>query len=141
MTSARDWKFQVDLKTRLKIPDHISSTSLRPDMILVSEVTKHIGIIELTVPTEERIEISTEIKKAKYAIIEEEAKRNGWIARVWAVEVGCRGFPAASMARFLSDIGFKGRKKKDILQKIGREAEVASEHLWKTVHYKTWGEK
>ena len=52
-------------------------------------------------PCEERIAISSELKKSKYAPLQEEGKVNGWNVYVWTVEVGCKGFPAASMASFL----------------------------------------
>ena len=80
-------------------------------MILVSESTHHLGIIELTVPSEHRIEVSNEMKKAKYAPIVEEARQKGWRVQIWAVEVGCRGFPARSVAGLLRDLGYTGRER------------------------------
>ena len=77
----------------------------------------------MTVPSEERIELSEEIKRTKYAVIQEEGKKNGWNVQVWAVEVGCRGFPAASMASFLKEICINGGERKKKLEKIGEEAE------------------
>ena len=75
----------------------MADTNKRPDMILVSESTKRIGLIELVVPSEERVEVSGELKKAKYASLQEERKTRGWNVHMWAVEVGCKGFLAASM--------------------------------------------
>ena len=46
--------------------------------------------------------------------------------RVWAVEVGCRGFPAASMASFLKDIGLGGGERNRALRRIGEAAESGS---------------
>ena len=97
LDSANDWQVMVDLKGSLKIPSSITITNLRPDMLLMSESTKQLGIIELTVPSENRIEVSSELKKAKYTPLAEEAKQKGWRVRIWAVEVGCRGFPARSL--------------------------------------------
>ena len=45
------------------------------------------------------IEVSNEMKKAKYAPIVEEARQKDWVVQIWAVEVGCRGFPARSVGR------------------------------------------
>ena len=67
LDTANDWQVRVDLNGGLKIPHTITTTNLRPDMILISENTRQLGIIELTVPSESRIEVSGEIKKAKYA--------------------------------------------------------------------------
>ena len=94
LSTARDWKLSVDLGQKLKIPIAVSATNLRPDIIIVSGKTKQMGIVELTVPSEERIEISGEIKRNKYEKIVNEGRQNGWRVRCWAVEVGCRGFPA-----------------------------------------------
>ena len=66
LSTANDWKLTVDLVPRLKIPIEIADTRLRPDMIIVSKKTRQLGIIELTVPTEERIEVSAEGKRLKY---------------------------------------------------------------------------
>ena len=123
----------------MKIPTEISFTSLRPDITLISYQSKQIGIVELTVPNEDRIEISGELKRQKYEQIAQDGKLNGWRVKIWAVEVGCRGFPATSLAYFLKDIGYKGKGKKETLEKIGQAAQYASHTLWKASHYKNWG--
>ena len=140
LDSARDWVLQVDLGRQLKIPIHIADTNLRPDMIMVSEQTKQIAIIELTVPSEDRIGVSAELKRTKYAVIEELCRQNRWKPRVWTVEVGCRGFAAGSAAVLLKDFGYRGRQKKAILKKIEAEAEYASQKIWRWSHFKRWGE-
>ena len=81
--SATDWQVKVDLGRQLRIPSNITVTNLRPD-IIVSDNTKQLGIVELTVPGEDRIEVSSEMKKAKYAPVAEEAKQKGWRVRIWA---------------------------------------------------------
>ena len=53
----------MDLGKRLVIPVHILETQQRPGMILVSERSKQLTIIELTVPSEERIDVSSEMMK------------------------------------------------------------------------------
>ena len=139
MDTAQDWKLEVDLWGRLKVPSYVMETNLRPDILLISEATKQMGVIELTVPSEERIEISGELKKTKYAILEEEGRQRGWKVRVWAVEVGCRGFPAASMTTLLKNMGYKGSQRKALLRKISSAAELASQSIWKWSHFKEWG--
>ena len=139
LTAAKDWKVTVDKS--LKIPAEICNTNLRPDIIIVSRVTKQIGIVELTVPNEDRIEVSGELKRLKYEQIAQEGRLNGWRVRIWAVEIGCRGFPAVSMSTFLKDIGYKGGIKKKVIEKMSKVAEEASHSLWKASHYKKWGGK
>ena len=75
---------------KIQVPSSITATNLRPDMLLLSESTKQLGIIELTVPSKIRIEVSNKLKKAKYAPLAEETKQKGWRVPIWAVEVGCK---------------------------------------------------
>lgn len=49
LTSAKDWQLLVDLERQLKFPSHIATTTLRPDIVLVSELTKQLVLLELTV--------------------------------------------------------------------------------------------
>jgi hypothetical protein len=53
LQTAQDWEMRVDLKKKLVFPGEITTTSLRPDIVLYSKVKKHIILIELTVPLEE----------------------------------------------------------------------------------------
>ena len=108
-------------------------------MLLMSESTKQLGIIELTVPSENRIEVSSELKKAKYTPLAEEAKQKGWRVRIWAVEVGCRGFPARSLTVLLRDMGYTGKERKNLVRKIGDVAEDASRSIWRWSSIKEWG--
>ena len=80
-----------------------------------------------------------EIKKAKYEAIAVEGRQNGWRARIWAVEVGCRGFPASSMTSFLKEIGYKGKGRKRVIDEIGQTAESATHSIWKWSQMKYWG--
>ena len=130
LDGADDWELRVDLDGKLRVPDRIAETNLRPDLLLISEDTKRMGICELTVPSEERVEISGELKRAKYEEIEREGRRKGWSVRTWTVEVGCRGFPAASMATFLKEIGIGGGERGRSLKKIGEAAERCSKAIW-----------
>ena len=139
LDGANDWKLMVDLDRNLKFPRQVAETNQRPDMILMSEGTKRVGLVELTVPSEERIEVSGELKKAKYAPLQEEGKANGWIVNLWAVEVGCKGFPAASMASFLKDLGIAGGERNRQLRKIGEAAESSSRRIWNWSHFRQWG--
>ena len=139
LSTAKDWKMSVDLGMQLKIPREVASTDLRPDIIITSFKSKQMYIIELTVPTEDRIEISGELKRAKYEVLISEGRRNVWRVRCWAVEVGCRGFPAVSMSSLLREIGLTGGERKRVMEKLGNTAEEASRTLWRASHHKNWG--
>ena len=92
LDGAMDWRMQVDLDKKLRIPAEVAPTDLRPDLILVSSSTKRMGVMELTVPNEDRVEVANEMKRMKYATLQVEGKKRGWTVEIWAVEVGCRGF-------------------------------------------------
>ena len=66
LSTAQDWQLSVDLGSQLKFPQHVAKTTLRPDIILVSEATKNVVMLELTVPWEERMEVAFERKREKY---------------------------------------------------------------------------
>ncbi|XP_054626149.1 uncharacterized protein LOC129178189 [Dunckerocampus dactyliophorus] len=67
LMSARDWQLLVDLEHQLKFPSHIAVTTLRPDIVPVSESTRQIVLLELTVPWEDRLDEAFERKLSKYA--------------------------------------------------------------------------
>ena len=139
MEGARDWRLLVDLDSKLRVPHYIVETDLRPDMLLISDSTKRMGVVELTVPSEDRVEVAGELKKNKYAVLQQEGKKQGWGVQIWAVEVGCRGFPAASMATLLRDVGVTGGERKRKLRKLGETAERASKWLWSCSRVREWG--
>ena len=139
LNSANDWRLDVDIGGRLKVPTEISETNLRPDMMLISYQTKQVSFIELTVPSEDRIEVSGEMKKAKYEAIATDGRRKGWRVQIRAGEVGCRGFPASSMASFIKEIGYRGKDCKKALEEIGKAAEMASHSIWNWSQIKSWG--
>lgn len=51
---AKGWEMRVDLGRQLKFPEEIAVTSLRPDIVLWSQSTKQVALIELTVRAEAR---------------------------------------------------------------------------------------
>ena len=143
LKTARDWKIQADLpESRLTVPAEIAATSQRPDIMISSKSTHQLILIELTVPMEGRSEISSQLKAEKYEQgIAEAAGKKGWRTRIYTVEVGCRGYPASSMNRMITELGYIGKQKRDILKKIARIAEESSMMIWKCSQFRQWGEK
>lgn len=64
--TASDWQLQADLAKQLRFPQYIITSSLCPDMVITTKVSKQVIILELTVPWEERMEEANEKKWAKY---------------------------------------------------------------------------
>ncbi|XP_015234767.1 PREDICTED: uncharacterized protein LOC107087608 [Cyprinodon variegatus] len=130
LTTARDWQLLVDLGRQLRFPDYIAAMTLRPDMVLSSTSTRQVVLLELTVPWEDRIEEAQERKRAKYAELIAECRRNGWKARCEPIEVGCRGFAGRSLHRVLGLIGTCGLQRQRATKNILEAAEKASWWLW-----------
>ena len=130
LATARDWILQVDLERRLKFPQNIYATSLRPDIVLSSESTKQVVLLELTVPWEDRLEEAHERKRAKYQELVAECKNNGWKTRNEPIEVGCRGFVGGSLLRAWRMLGIRGKCSKQALKSVEERTEKASRWLW-----------
>ncbi len=81
-------------------------------MVLLSRSMKTIIVTKLTVPWEERLATSHQLKKAKYQDPIDEAVIKGWHATICPIEVGCRGFPAKSVHYFLQKVGLEPRQLK-----------------------------
>ncbi|XP_049442747.1 protein starmaker-like [Epinephelus fuscoguttatus] len=82
----QDWELKVDLGRQLKFPETVTITSLRPDLVLISEASEQVILLELTVPWEDCIEEASERKRAKYTELVEECRSNGWRARCEPIE-------------------------------------------------------
>lgn len=130
LASARDWRLQVDLGRQLRFPANIATTSLRPDLVLTSESTKQVVLLELTVPWEDRIDEANERKRAKYSELTSECRDNGWKARCEPVEIGCRGFAGHSLQRVFKLLGIRGLQSRRATKNILEAAEKASRWLW-----------
>jgi len=89
----------VDLERQLKISANIVQTSLRPDTILVSEATRQLILLELTLHWEERMEEAKKRMKKKYQELVADCRKNGWRTRCMPVEMGSRGFAGHSLCK------------------------------------------
>ena len=104
---SNDWEMQVDSEQKkLIFPVHVVPTSQRPDIVLISNKIKHIIMIELTSPMEENIAIRNDFKRKKYEGLVDECKQAGWIADLFCIEVGARGFISNSVNFTLKRLGF-----------------------------------
>ncbi|CAG2195345.1 unnamed protein product [Mytilus edulis] len=68
---------------------------------------------------------------AKYQQLVEDCKQRGWRTWCMAIEVGCRGFAGQSMWRALKTLGVEGAERKKLITEVCREAEVASQWIWR----------
>lgn len=98
LSMARDWVVTVDLERQLKFPPHIAKSKLRPDISLVSKTMRHLVLLELTVPWEDRMEEAQERKWEKYQELVKESGWNGWRTQCMPVE-GIQGFSNHSLSK------------------------------------------
>ena len=138
-SSDQEWNMRVDLGRQLQFPSEITTTSLRPDIVVWSTKAKTALLIELTVPWEEGIEAAFERKKTKYSDLAAECREAGWKTTIYPVEVGCRGFVGQSTTRLLRDAGVTGGKLKKATKELAEEAEKGSFWLWLRRRGKGWG--
>ncbi|XP_061749210.1 uncharacterized protein LOC133547614 isoform X2 [Nerophis ophidion] len=141
LSLARDWSMRADIGKQLQFPREITTTSLRPDIVLWSAVTKSAMLVELTIPWEEGIQAAYERKAAKYADLAAECREAGWSTTIYPVEVGCRGFVGTSTIRLLRDVGLTGAKLRRETKALAEEAEKGSFWLWLRRRDKYWGSR
>lgn len=66
LTTAWDWKMQIDLNQRLTFPPEVAVTNLRSDLVLWSKSCPWVFVVELTVPRGESVNEAFEKKKLRY---------------------------------------------------------------------------
>ncbi len=118
-------------KVNTTVKKTIAMTTLRPDMVLFSESSRQVVLLELTVPWEVRTEEAFEQKRAKYEELAGECRNRGWMTLCFPTEVGCRGFVGQSLCRALKLLGIRGLHKNKAIRNIMDAAEKASRWLWK----------
>ena len=93
LDGAKDWKIAADIKGGEQYTRIISEYQQYPDIMVWSESLMVIIIIELTVPFEPQITESHEYKIAQYENLCGHICTHRKEAKLYAVEVGARGFP------------------------------------------------
>jgi hypothetical protein len=92
LTKANDWVLCVDYEHKpINFPQHIFSTSLRPDIVIWSRMRRHVVLVELTCCAEEGTEAAQLRKEVRYHELVENINENNWNAELFTVEVGARG--------------------------------------------------
>ena len=141
LDSSRDWKMLVDIDTQLKMPEHIVQTNLRPDIVLYSNMSKQVLMVELTVPWEDRIGLANELKRTKYEDCRQKCLQNSWRCEVWPVEIGARGFAARSLGALLKELGVVGAERRKCINELAATAKDAFRVIWSKHQVKDWYEK
>ena len=145
LDNARDWEMKVDLKNspedeKYQFPKFIATTRKRPDLIVYSKATRCLGMVELTIPFEDRMEVANELKRSSYEELKTACEANGWRVSLWPVEVGARGFISPSLHQALKSFGITGRKRRECIKAMSSEAERSSRILWSLHKVPSWGQ-
>ena len=130
LSRASDWQLMVDIGRQLRMLTEIVTTTLRPDMVIRSDSTRVVILIELTVPWEDRIDEAHETKASKYVDLVEDIRMNGWQVYYFPVEVGSRGYPAKSFRLMLNSLGLSNQSCRKACKTVGSAAEEGSRWLW-----------
>ena len=138
---AKDWQMLVDVGGKLVVPQEIVTTNLRPDIVYWSTSQQVVYFIELTVPWESSLEEAYERKKLKYEELRLEAEQKGWRARVFPVEVGCRGFVGRSVISLLGELGVGGKNLRKTVREMSEEAARTSNWIWMRRAVSAWGKQ
>ena len=130
LKSACGWKVVVDLDRALCFPRHIVHTSLRPDVVVWSDLEKQVYVIELTVPWEDNMEWAYERKAARYSDLKGQCEDKGWQCFVMPIEVGCRGFVGRSVLSFFKRVGLRPKATREVVKSLQEAAESSSAWIW-----------
>ena len=130
MSDSEDWEISADLPEWNDYPQVIKQTRLRPDIVLSDTASKQMVLIELTVPYESRIEQAHIYKREKYTDLVNELSRQGYKAKVFAVEVGARGFVGKSVYQLLCQLNISSKTRKQAMKRLSEVAEKSSHWIW-----------
>lgn len=138
LDSGNDWRIAADLPGMKGYPEAITRTNLRPDAVLVSDTSRTMVLVELTVPYETNMSESHEYKAAKYEGLMQEIKQAGYRPHMFPVEIGARGMAGASAYSLLKKLGLSSQVRSRYLKQLAEAAERASCWIWSRRKEKEW---
>ena len=93
LLTTNDWTLIYDSpENPLVFPSHIIQTSVRPDVVISSNTTKQVFILEPTVPVKDNIVQRHIDKDRKYTKLLDGLNINQWTGQIFGLEVGSRGY-------------------------------------------------
>ena len=120
-------------------PPEIFNTAERPDIVIWSNDAKRVILLELTCPAEEGIEAARIRKESKYMPLMDSISRNtSWKPLILTVEVGARGFIAASTHQIFSKIGLTRKCIPAICKQLSEISAKCSYTIYLAASSKFW---
>ena len=120
-------------------PPHIASTDLRPDIVVWSDTTRSVALLELTVCHESNFVDAYQRKQIQYLDLEEEIRQAHFRVKTYPIQVGCRGFidPKSFEGIKANTRSLGVRTWKRFLQEVSQVAIKASYTIWTSRNYKS----
>ena len=132
------WEVAADLKgceRFFPVP-----TTKKIDLVIWSEEEKEVHLVELTVPHEDNINLAHERKENRYEALVGECEEAGWKTMHFPVEVGCRGYIATSITKWMRVAGLCTRKRNTLTKALQETVEKASHWIWVKREDTSWSE-
>lgn len=99
-------------------------------MIITSEASKYLIMLELIMPWEEHMEEVNETKQAKEQELVEECRGRGCRTFDEPIEVSCGGFAGCSLCKVLSRLGVTGAAKTRAIKSASKAEQKTARQLW-----------
>lgn len=150
LSSANDWQLLVDFDhANIVFPVNICVTRSRPDIIIWSQSTRKVILIELTCPMEENVLDARKRKNARYRdnsshhaeSLVDQIEGNDWSSTLFTIEVCCRGMVSNSVIRCLRKLGFTRTQTKKLTNRLSSVVAGCSFAIYRCHKVKTWQSK
>ena len=139
LTKANDWQLLIDFDCRrMLFPPTIVATSERPDVVVWSESSKTVILIELTCPAEENFVDAAHRKRERYAVLCEQIRNANWTVVLRTIESGARGFVAHSFRKVFRELGLSGLEATRACKDISNVTARCSYGIWLMRKSKDW---
>jgi len=138
--AATDWRIIWDEDLfPVEFPQNICGTPQRPDIVVWSETSKEVILIELTVGDESNFSDQVVRKEARYnRELMPGIVASGWKARLFTIEIGCRGFWHHTVPALFNYFGLARRMKKQALEEAASVALRCSYTIWLARNNRKW---
>ena len=105
-----------------------------------NEEEKEVQLVELTVPHEDNITSAHERKDNRYEAVVGEYEEAAWKTTYFPVEVGCRGFIATSITKWMRVAGLCPKKRNILTKALQETFDKASHWIWVKREDTSWSE-
>jgi hypothetical protein len=140
LACANDWKLRVDFDAKkVEFPPKILATSLRPDIVLWSEMSRVVLLIELTCPAEEGMAAAQLRKETKYSeLLDSINATNVWKASLSTLEIGARGLVGLSSHKTFVRLGFTSSQARALCKRLSSVAVRCSYAIYQAHNNLAW---